>query len=1083
MRILNVRFKNLNSLAGEWEINFTHPAFVSDGIFAITGPTGAGKSTILDAICLALYGRTPRLNRVTKSANEIMSRQTGECFSEVTFETQTGRYRCHWSQHRARKHAGGELQNPKHEIADAVSGTILATKLQDVATRIEAATGMDFDRFTRSMLLAQGSFAAFLQATVDKRSDILEQITGTQIYSDISKKVHEIQSLENQKLNQLKARTETVSASILDPEQERELEQSLADKLAAEAVVAERLVAIEKAIRWLNTIAGLHSEISILNTEAEVLQQSLAAFMPQREQLERAMQASSLDGSYASLTGLRKQQAEDGASLIRMQEKLPELKAESGKRAEILAEAEQWLATARNQRDEAMPLLKQVRALDLQIAASEKGVINIRQQIEVASRVIAADQQSYDHKQQQRAHALSRLNEISQFLNEHAADEWLVEGMAGIEAQVDRLSPLQDEVARKERELAAAVNTVAQASDAYETCRKHALSQNVALDEATRSLAQEQEKLAQILDGRLLREYQDKKDALMREMVLLRRIEALEEQRSKLEDGSPCPLCGALEHPYATGNVPQPDALQQEVNELDSLIRCAREQETVITGCIIRVDLSRNNKIESEKKETESLHAKQLAAKAEADLSAVLEKLSNERVQQRERLFGRLEPLGITDSDEVDVHELLKALRARRQNWQEQCGARAEIDKQISNIDSEVNALDGVIKTRAKALDEQQEALQKLILALETQQDDRHRLFGDRQADQEELRYNEDLLKAEAAEKSARDSQANHQQTLHTAQVQLADLISRIEQRKPELEQVEASFTDACVDAGFADESRFMDARLAADVRSDLSGQAKELDTRQIDLKARQQEKQRSLAAERARNMTDQTMEELTPELESCHASLNELREAIASCRHGLSAHNTAKEKVKEQAAAILAQETEYQRWKNLHELIGSADGKKYRNFAQGLTFEMMVGHANRQLQKMSDRYLLIRDTAQPLELNVVDHYQAGEVRSTKNLSGGESFIVSLALALGLSQMASRKVRVDSLFLDEGFGTLDDEALDTALETLSGLQQEGKLIGVISHVQALKERIATQIQVESKTGGRSRISGPGVSAC
>jgi exonuclease SbcC len=139
----------------------------------------------------------------------------------------------------------------------------------------------------------------------------------------------------------------------------------------------------------------------------------------------------------------------------------------------------------------------------------------------------------------------------------------------------------------------------------------------------------------------------------------------------------------------------------------------------------------------------------------------------------------------------------------------------------------------------------------------------------------------------------------------------------------------------------------------------------------------------------------------------------------------------------------------------------------------------MMIGHANRQLQKMTDRYLLVRDDAQALELSVMDNYQAGEVRSAKNLSGGESFIVSLALALGLSQMASRNVRVDSLFLDEGFGTLDEDALDVALETLSGLQQDGKVIGVISHVPALKERIATQIQVIPRTGGRSGISGPG----
>ena len=170
MRILQIRFKNLNSLAGEWTIDLTHPAFLSDGIFVITGPTGAGKTTILDAVCLALYGRTPRLPRVTKSENEIMSRQTGECFAEVTFETRAGTFRCHWSQWRARKKASGELQAPRHELSDAASGRILENNIRGVADKVEEATGMDFERFTRSMLLAQGGFAAFLQAPADQRA-------------------------------------------------------------------------------------------------------------------------------------------------------------------------------------------------------------------------------------------------------------------------------------------------------------------------------------------------------------------------------------------------------------------------------------------------------------------------------------------------------------------------------------------------------------------------------------------------------------------------------------------------------------------------------------------------------------------------------------------------------------------------------------------------------------------------------------------------------------------------------------------------------------------------------------------------
>ena len=297
MRILQVRFKNLNSLVGEWEIDLTHPSFASDGIFAITGPTGAGKTTILDAICLALYGRTPRLNKVTKSGNEIMSRQTGECFAEVMFETQTGRFRCHWSQHRAHKKPDGELQAPKHEIANANSGEIFESKIRGVADQIEVATGMDFDRFTRSMLLAQGGFAAFLQAVPDERAPILEQITGTEIYSQISIRVHERQREEREKLNLLQA--ETAGIVILEPEQEKEIQQALKVKQKEETDISAKSIATGKAISWLTAIAGLRKEVTSVAEEAGKLQSDIDAFKPEREKLSCATKAASMDSLYA----------------------------------------------------------------------------------------------------------------------------------------------------------------------------------------------------------------------------------------------------------------------------------------------------------------------------------------------------------------------------------------------------------------------------------------------------------------------------------------------------------------------------------------------------------------------------------------------------------------------------------------------------------------------------------------------------------------------------------------------------------------------------------------------------------------
>ena len=146
MKILKLRFKNLNSLKGEWQIDFRHPAYANEGIFAITGSTGAGKSTILDAICLALYGITPRLKDISQSQNDIMSRQTGECFAEVVFTTNSNSYTAFWSQKRAYVKAEGKLQSPKHELSyyinDHEKGTLIEEKAQRTKAKIEEITGM-----------------------------------------------------------------------------------------------------------------------------------------------------------------------------------------------------------------------------------------------------------------------------------------------------------------------------------------------------------------------------------------------------------------------------------------------------------------------------------------------------------------------------------------------------------------------------------------------------------------------------------------------------------------------------------------------------------------------------------------------------------------------------------------------------------------------------------------------------------------------------------------------------------------------------------------------------------------------------
>ena len=1075
MRILQVRFKNLNSLVGEWQIDLMHPAFTSDSIFAITGPTGAGKTTILDAICLALYGRTPRLNKVTKSGNEIMSRQTGECFAEVTFETRSGRYRCHWSQHRAHKKPDGELQAPKHEIANADSGEIFESRIRGVAEQIELATGMDFDRFTRSMLLAQGGFAAFLQAAPDDRAPILEQITGTEIYSQISIRVHERQREEREKLNLLQA--ETAGIVILEPEQEQEIGQALKTRWKEETDLVAKSSETGKAIVWLTTIDGLKKEISNLADEAGNLQIDIEEFKPGREKLNRALSAASLDGAYATLTATRKQQADDRGALKAEEEALPGLESSAGEQVEALKSAEQQTVQAKEELKTSAPALQKVRSLDQKLAGLEKAVLDCDEACSKDASKIDADKKAQIKEQGQSSRANETLDLVVGYLKEHVQDEWLISGLAGVEEQLNGLLSKHNEIVQKEASHDTAVNALEQAVKALDDCQKQSGIRKQELEDASKQLQFGKDALSQLLGDRLLREYRAEKEILLREMTFLARIAELEDHRAKLEDGKPCPLCGATEHPFAEGNVPVPDETEKKIDALTRLISKAEEQEATIKKLQEAESLARKNLTEAEKLESAAANDKRAAEKALAEMKDVLVKLRIEFAERRQVVSTKLQPLGIADIPETDISSLIETLRSRLKAWQAQV-KKTDIKKQIADIDSEVKRLDAVIETQSTALAEKQERLETLKKELSTGSGERNALYGDKNPDDEERRLNEAISDVEGAEKQARERNNELQQKWNTAKAYVASLKIRIDQREPELRRLEAKFSEALAPVGFSNEEQFFAARLSSERKAELAATAKDLDDRQTDLKARQKDREKRLTTEKARKVTDKSLDELEPQFKEHEGSLKELRDIIAGLKHKLSDNTAAKERIKEKQTAIEVQKKEYRRWENLHELIGSADGKKYRNFAQGLTFEMMIGYANRQLQKMTDRYLLIRDDAQSLELNVVDNYQAGEIRSTKNLSGGESFIVSLSLALGLSHMASKNVRVDSLFLDEGFGTLDEEALDIALETLAGLQQDGKLIGVISHVPALKERISAQILVSPQTGGRSQISGP-----
>jgi len=1080
MKILELRFKNLNSLYGEWFIDFSSPEYVSNGIFALTGPTGSGKSTILDAICLALYGTTPRLGKITKSSNEIMSRQTGECYAEVLFESRTGRFRCHWAQHRARKKSDGKLTDTEHQISDEKTGRLLETKKSLVTGIIEEKTGMDFDRFTRSILLAQGRVDTFLKAGTEQKSRILEQITGTEIYSEISRAVHDRLRDERDNLNLLEA--ETTGILILDPEEEKQIQQELESRQKQETEVSVQKTETHGVISRLTVIENLRSEICSLSEEHENLQREIDAFKPEGKRLEEGLKAAELEGKYATLFEVRKQQESDKASLESDTKALPELERSLLLKEEAFAASEKQTRRAKEDLKSAGPLIQKVRSLD-------QNLTNLKQSLDTGNSAIQRDNSEIGKLERQKLDGTKTLDAIKQelisldkYFRENARDEKLIGSLTGIKAQLEYLSSKQIEIsliAEEERQAAENLKTISEkikdGINRFELYKQK-------LNDTVKALEKKKNDLNSLLGSRLLREYRSDKENLLRELALHTRITELEEYRRKLEDGKPCPLCGAEKHPYAEGNIPARDANETKIKALTDLIEKAEMLETIIKKMEGEENESRQKLTESEKKTSAAAGVQNAASGKKTDLTERFLAAQKDYSKLAQPLSAELKSFGLElspESLESEIPVLLSALEKRLNLWQKQTGIKTDQERHRQTRESELQQINAVIDTQKSTLDEKKQNLEENLKEYTSREKERRKLFDNKSPDAEEERLHTLLAGAEGEEKELSLLRNQARQEINSITTGIASLTKRLKDRLPELQELESAFRQALHLRGFSDEDQFLEARIPDSEREELKTKASALENRKIKIQTMKTDRENSLQSKLAVDTGTKTLSELETLQKELEKQLSTLLDSIGGLKQKLSENAAAGKRRKEKQDSIIAHKNECHRWEKLHSLIGSADGKKFRNFAQGLTFDQMISHANRQLENMTDRYLLIRDEKQPLELNVIDNYQAGEIRSTRNLSGGESFIVSLTLALGLSKMASRKVRVDSLFLDEGFGSLDEEALDTALETLSGLHQEGKLIGIISHVSALKERIGTQISVTPASGGKSKLSGPG----
>ncbi|HOC99459.1 MAG TPA: SbcC/MukB-like Walker B domain-containing protein [Myxococcota bacterium] len=428
---------------------------------------------------------------------------------------------------------------------------------------------------------------------------------------------------------------------------------------------------------------------------------------------------------------------------------------------------------------------------------------------------------------------------------------------------------------------------------------------------------------------------------------------------------------------------------------------------------------------------------------------------------------------------------VLQELDRRRQAWSDWQSKKNSLEKDLQSLRAGIAARQDGLDRDVKDLEKARKRLEDAEATLKNLQARRAQVLSEPDVDA----FEAGLAKAARMAMSNRDIA---KQSLSSIQSDLKSVLDQIDENakaiaagRVGLGAAEAEFSAALSRRGFADEAAFVASRLSDAEIELLAERRAKLDTRKVAIETKTAENARRMAEERDRALTDLDKATVRERLDQAKQDLAAGNRQLGELKNRMDMDNAERERARDQLGKLQEQQVVVRRWEQLNKLIGSSDGKNFRQFAQGITFEHLIHDANKHLKVLSDRYSLQMAPADKhgnasLDLDVVDDWQGGDARTVRNLSGGETFIVSLALALGLSSLASRRIRIDSFFMDEGFGTLDQEALNSAMDALGELRRDGKLIGIISHVEALKQRIVTRIDVSRQPGGRSTISGPGV---